>query len=551
MSKIFINYRREDSAAHAGRLYDRLESHFGHGAIFMDIDQIEPGEDFYEVIQEKLKSVQVAVVLIGKHWLDITDAAGQRRLDNPDDFVRLEIAALLERGIRVIPVLVGGAAVPQSSQLPECLVPLARRNAYQISDLRFRTDVDKLTQVLEKAIGVQTPPPPPIRPDSPEIPGKPNSQRFMVILGAIAVLLAAFGLFHYSPWTAQENGIQLSQSVVPEPEEWVTKQSAVEQPNETSPSLKKEPIAEQPSVITPPLPKQPVTEQSKITVIEPEMVRIQPGKFLMGSPETEAGRDSGEGPQNEVTILQPFAISRHEITVGQFRQFVQDKAYHQGKEYLTTIEQNGRGCYAWNVGKKTIEQLPERNWKNPGFQQGDDHPVVCVSWNDAQTYVTWLSRRTGAKYHLPTEAEWEYAARGSDGRKFPWGDAMPTAKHLNACGNECVLWGKKHGEKLDAMFAESDPFAATAPVGSFPAGASRWGIEDIVGNVWEWVADYYASYTEADVDDPMGPASGATRVMRGGAWNGGYPDWVRPSFRFHAPPDTRSHGVGFRCAKSL
>ena len=109
-------------------------------------------------------------------------------------------------------------------------------------------------------------------------------------------------------------------------------------------------------------------------------------------------------------------------------------------------------------------------------------------------------------------------------------------------------WGKKHGTPLEALFPDSDAWAATAPVGSFPEGASRWGIEDLVGNVWEWTADYYARYASADVEDPTGPVTGTAHVMRGGAWNGAYADWVRPSFRFSNAAATRSHGVGFRCA---
>ncbi|MCB1936650.1 MAG: toll/interleukin-1 receptor domain-containing protein, partial [Nitrosomonas sp.] len=151
MSTLFISYRREDSSGYAINLYDRLASHFGRDHVFMDIDQIKPGEDFHDVIHDKLKSVEVAVVLIGKHWLNIPGETG-RRLDNPDDWVRLEIATLLERKIRVIPVLVGGATMPKSTELPECMQPLARRQTHEISDNRFHADVDRLTQVLETMV---------------------------------------------------------------------------------------------------------------------------------------------------------------------------------------------------------------------------------------------------------------------------------------------------------------------------------------------------------------------------------------------------------------
>jgi hypothetical protein len=124
--------------------------HFGPNHVFMDIDQIEPGEVFDNVIQEKLKAVQAAVVLIGPCWLDIAEANGERRLEDPDDWVRLEIAALLERDIRVIPVLVDSAMMPKSTQLPGSLAALARRQAHEISDWRFHEDVNKLIRVLEK-----------------------------------------------------------------------------------------------------------------------------------------------------------------------------------------------------------------------------------------------------------------------------------------------------------------------------------------------------------------------------------------------------------------
>ena len=158
MSLIFISYRRDDSAPYAGRLYDRLTAHFGKGQVFMDIDQIGPGEDCVEVIDRKVGACDIAVVLIGKSWLSASDAEGKRRLDDPEDFVRLEVATALERNIRVLPVLVGGAKMPRMQQLPESLAVLSRRNAFEISDSRFHDDVNKLIQSLESAANTEVAP---------------------------------------------------------------------------------------------------------------------------------------------------------------------------------------------------------------------------------------------------------------------------------------------------------------------------------------------------------------------------------------------------------
>ncbi len=121
MLKIFISYRRDDSAGHAGRLYDRLESHFGQGQVFMDVDAIEPGLDFVQVVQQAINSCDGFIAVIGRYWLQATDDAGARRLDDPEDLVKLEIATALERGIRVIPVLVQGAQMPRATDLPDDL----------------------------------------------------------------------------------------------------------------------------------------------------------------------------------------------------------------------------------------------------------------------------------------------------------------------------------------------------------------------------------------------------------------------------------------------
>jgi len=151
---LFINYRREDTAPYAGRLYDRLTAHFGEGQVFMDIDQIEPGEDFVEVINSKVGACDIAIVAIGRDWLHATDASGKRRLDDEEDFVRMEIVAALQRKIRVIPVLVGGAQMPGKHDLPEALAPLSRRNAIELSETRFHADVNRLIEAIERAFAV-------------------------------------------------------------------------------------------------------------------------------------------------------------------------------------------------------------------------------------------------------------------------------------------------------------------------------------------------------------------------------------------------------------
>jgi DNA-binding beta-propeller fold protein YncE len=151
---IFISYRREDCAGHAGRLYDRLAEHFGEQRVFMDIDAIEPGVDFAERIAEAVGACDVLIALIGADWLDVRDARGRRRLDDGADFVRRELAAGLERtGLRVIPVLVEGASMPDADDLPEDLKGLARRNAFPLSDARWRYDAGRLTEALERIAG--------------------------------------------------------------------------------------------------------------------------------------------------------------------------------------------------------------------------------------------------------------------------------------------------------------------------------------------------------------------------------------------------------------
>jgi formylglycine-generating enzyme required for sulfatase activity len=266
-----------------------------------------------------------------------------------------------------------------------------------------------------------------------------------------------------------------------------------------------------------------------------EMAKIPGGKFFMGT--DDKNDEERERPAHQVT-LSPYCIDRTEVTVAQYKE-CSDK----GECKRAPRENEWEGITA--AARKIYDPLctvrdPEANAQ---------HPINCIDWELATAFCTARGKR------LPTEAEWEFATRGSDGRKYPWGDDVPTTGgRLNACGKECVAWGKKHPDPenpLEAMYPVDDGFPTTAPVGSFPQGDSPFGLHDVVGNVWEWTSDWYGPYGSAAEIDPRGAASGKLRILRGGAWNGSDPAWVRPTFRFMAPPALRSHGIGFRCAMPL
>jgi len=276
-----------------------------------------------------------------------------------------------------------------------------------------------------------------------------------------------------------------------------------------------------------PLPLPPALAPVDPSQCPPTTIRIPGGSFFMGS-------DDGlaiEKPSHQVT-LGPYCIDEFEVTVERYKA-CSDAG--RCKRAGTTNDWSG-------ISEKERRAFdPLCNARDPVGRL--KHPINCVDWEMADKFC----REQGGR--LPTEAEWEFAARGPDGRKYPWGDEDPAAGHLNACGRECVAWGLKNGVEEKAMYETDDGFANTAPVGSFPKGASRYGVQDVVGNVWEWVADWYGPYGKDEFRDPIGAPAGEERVIRGGAWNGSYPSWVRPTFRYKDTPAKRSYGIGFRCAR--
>jgi hypothetical protein len=187
-ANIFINYRREDSSGHAGRLFDALSSRFP-GRLFMDIDTLQPGVDFVDAIEQAVASCDVLLVVIGREWLTVENAAGKRRLDDGGDFVRLELESALARNIRIIPVLVQDAPMPGADELPPSIARLARRNAIELSDARWAYDVHRLADTLQQILGeADAPAPPPTPPATDD--GAARRRVALLSLGALAAIAA-------------------------------------------------------------------------------------------------------------------------------------------------------------------------------------------------------------------------------------------------------------------------------------------------------------------------------------------------------------------------
>jgi formylglycine-generating enzyme required for sulfatase activity len=268
---------------------------------------------------------------------------------------------------------------------------------------------------------------------------------------------------------------------------------------------------------------------------------IPPGEFEMGSTQEEVDqlladaqelaepqwyidRLPAEVPRHRVRISQPRFLAVHEVTVSQFQQFVTDTGY------ATDGERDGQGGFGYDITMERWVREPEFTWSHSRFAQSDDHPVVQVSWNDVLAFCTWLSRKEGVTYRLPTEAEWEYTCRAGNPAHYHFGND-PT-------------------ELIEYAWTGHNSDGESHPVGQ--KRANPWGLYDMHGNVFEWCADWYDEkyYTASPVDDPTGPAQGVDRVVRGGNWH--YPAAIcRSARRSGIQPGHRDLNLGFRVAAVL
>jgi formylglycine-generating enzyme required for sulfatase activity len=256
--------------------------------------------------------------------------------------------------------------------------------------------------------------------------------------------------------------------------------------------------------------------------VDIEFVLIPAGTFLMGSPEADKKADKDEKPRHKVTISKPFYLGKTEVTVAQFRAFVKNTGY------TTEGEKDGKGSWGPSANPDKWEQSPSYTWRNPRYPQGDDHPMVCVSWNDAKEFCAWLGRKDGRAYRLPTEAEWEYACRAGSEASYCFGDDP--------------------GVLDDYAWSTSNSKAGTQAVGK--KKPNRWGLCDMHGNVWEWCEDSGRDYDREPKVDPFGTKFGTRpghyRALRGGSWENN-PATCRAASRPVATPEGAYH-VGFRVA---
>ncbi len=569
--KLFVNYRRDDAAASAARLRDRLVTAFGAGYVFMDVDNLLVGQRFDRELDKVLAEADVFLAVIGPKWMDLLrDRTG----GDERDYVREEIASALKRGVMVIPVLVERAKLPRAADLPEEIRELVLHQKHDISHETFGRDVESLVAGIKAAREAA-------RANAPQ----QRARRRGILVGVSVITLAAFiSLLYFTrpttnvqPPTLPPSGDlarslqeqkrldDLDQELRREREARTAaeatqskrelearqkteadaiarakegeRQRLAEAAAEASRKAEEVAHANDPAFSITPGSGQSFQDKradGSPCPTCPRMVVLPAGSFLMGLPESVQAvkSDPDDRPQHRVTI-DKVAVGEFSVTVDEFGAFVKATGYE-----ASDCEMLSNGVKLFMRGRGT--------WRSPGFPQTGTHPAVCLNWNDAKAYTAWLSKVTGKTYRLLTESEWEYAARaGSTTRYFFGDDDKDICNYANVKDLSAITQGNEY-----TAAPCNDGFPYTAPSGSFKPNA--FGLYDMIGNASQWVEDCKSGNYSGVPDDGSAVEfpTCELRSQRGGSWQGSHWNvWV--SNREAQKPGVRFNIYGFRVAREL
>lgn len=619
MPKIFISYRRADSRQIAGRIYDQIAAAFGKENVFKDIDKIPVGADFRKVIVDEVNQCDVVLVIIGQKWLNIADDTGHRRLDSQDDFVRIEIETALKRSnVTVIPVLVEGAVMPKSTDLPASLQELSFKNAAVIQDdPYFHHDIERLVKAIKT----------PVLPTAPtasipyrkgrELPNNPNARKRDFPLWSIAAGIALIGVLVFAVYMlairesdGNDKITPTSNAEVNQPTEDVTE--VVIAPTETTPPTDKPVPSNMPSITPSFTPSDtPTATETPTATLEPaaqialEFTQTAEASALFASAtaaqwtytpsRTNTPTDTPTSTPNytetyekerenfvatltatvwtytptatftpsitptPTNTLTPTPTLTPTLTEREKAILLAESGVTSNAEWTPYSEADAKGvmmmlvptgCFMMgsedgeNDEKPVHEQcLTEPFWIDQtevtranykvcidaqacGFvlmsSTPNNQPIKSVTWFEASDYCEWRGGR------LPTEKEWEYAARGPDNLVYPWGNDF--------MADNVVFVSNSGGE--------------TADVGSIPNGASWVGAVDMSGNLWEWISTLYSAEYPYSLKWESKTAVYSMRGLRGGSFFSNASS-SRSANRNTDAPDNGDITFGFRCARDF
>jgi formylglycine-generating enzyme required for sulfatase activity len=567
---IFMSYRRCDSVDVTGRIHDRLVAQFGPASVFKDVDAIPLGVDFRQHLEREVSHCPALLAIIGPDWLNAPDGRGNRRLDNPSDWVRIEIETALQRDSVVIPVLVGGARLPKDHELPESLKGLAyRQSALVRTDPDFHRDVDRLIQRIEEVFkGLTLKDQPESKPSSHD--GSPYAtliddltialtqatqstqtqsvqkitrRRWLRLMG-LGMLGAgsALATHRWWPYLQTTYGHRWPQSLPTLsslPDRLQAAWDAATQPNQNqlNPQSTARYTYQSVTVDSAGMPLYQTnfaTDFYEVLRLEAAgyaadlpLVAITGGQFLFGLEEEDPNLQAmlPSTGQNTPTIarVDSFWMGTYPITQRQWR---------------------------------TVAHLPQVDRQlnpDPAYFRGDDHPVEQVSWPEAVEFCRRLSRYTGQRFRLPTEPEWEFACRAKTTTPFHFGQTL-TPDLANYNGTQSF---RSEGQGIFR--------GQTTPVGALQK-ANDFGLYDMHGNVWEWCADRGMTLPNAEQESSDPPLvrfvdteeegtipilpSPSARILRGGSWKS-KPHHCQSAYRYQLDGDTHSNTIGFRVMREV